>query len=551
MTYSIDQASDLLDPAFYAGDASDGTGTWGRMAFFPRASNDGTTVAFWGVNTELWRAAIFLVDIGNPSGWRRLTDYLPSFSVVPIYWTPDNRFLITANGPSRSFRVPIAEGIQSFADYGAMLGTYLEDVSISRMSTANWVLTRDASSGTGIAAVPVLPNGSLDTTRGRTIVADLPGLRASWQAISPDGTRATFVDWHPGQPEGAADLGDVYVLNNLDAILAAPKQEGTDYSTLAATAWDDPNIITIENGPLPAYTPQFFENTSLLLFCEDFNNIYRSDNFFLSVLAGDWDVVVRNSDGAGSNVRIDAPEQQAAAVPTPGGTRLVFNRLFEDAAAFFGSVEHAMIGRFTVSTDVADAVTVIDEAENIVETTEAVQASDSSETVVDIPPETTIDFPNDAPQQIQISTPTDPATQPQLPFGVEGIPVIREFGPAGTTFDKPITITITYTDAEIDGFDEAALRVFLYDPDTQKYTREVTTITDRDLANNSISFTVDHFSRFGLGSTSNDMPLRVALATTLALAIAAILCLTRHSRMTDPAADAMACAFQPRWPRRP
>ena len=44
------------------------------------------------------------------------------------------------------------------------------------------------------------------------------------------------------------------------------------------------------------------------------------------------------------------------------------------------------------------------------------------------------------------------------------------------------------------------MRVFLYNDGTGKYDIEVTTIVARDLDNNTISFTTDHFSKFGVGS---------------------------------------------------
>jgi hypothetical protein len=125
--------------------------------------------------------------------------------------------------------------------------------------------------------------------------------------------------------------------------------------------------------------------------------------------------------------------------------------------------------------------------------------------VVEVPSGTTIDFPVGEEQEIQIWTPIDPATEPELPGGVNKIPVIREFGPEGTTFSSPITVTITYTDAQVAGLDEANLRVFRYNPVTGKYNIPVTTIVDRDLENNTISFTVTSFSKYGLaGSTDTD-----------------------------------------------
>jgi hypothetical protein len=145
-------------------------------------------------------------------------------------------------------------------------------------------------------------------------------------------------------------------------------------------------------------------------------------------------------------------------------------------------------------------MTGTDQGNNDILTTTDQTASDASGTVVEVPSGTTIDYPASEPQTIQISTPIDPATEPELPAGVEAIPVIREFGPDGTQFSPPITVTISYTDAEVAGLDEANLRVVLFNEVSGMYDIEITTIVDRDLVNNTISFTVDSFSKYGLGT---------------------------------------------------
>jgi len=490
VTYELGPATDLLDAAFYAGEASDGSDVAGRWALFPRASNDGTIVAFSAMNIAAYQIALFLVDLGDPSSWRRLTDDLP-FTAIPVYWTPDDLHLIW-----HRYLVPLATG--ELQDYEAMMDSHIEDTSVSRMATGNWIMTRDEDY---ILAAPILSDGRPDEItqplREKTIVAQLPGLRAAFPHIARDTSMAAFYDWHPNQPEPAADLGDVYVIDNLDAILAAPKVPGTDRSTLAPTTWGDPNLIPIETGENTSAVPVFSEDLELLFYSTDFKNVFRYDDFIATVHAGDWDIVVRNADGSGSDYRIVAAENQSSAVPTPGGMRVLFLREQEDAPDWF--VIHAMVSTLTVHTDVTGDV-VGDPADNDILTTTDQDASDSSGTTVDVPSGTTVDFPVGEPQEILIETPIGPVEEAELPPDVDAIPVVRDFGPEGTQFAPPISVTITYTDEEVAGVDEATLRVFQYNGVSGVYDIEVTTITGRNLENNTITFSVDHFSSFGLAA---------------------------------------------------
>ncbi len=182
-------------------------------------------------------------------------------------------------------------------------------------------------------------------------------------------------------------------------------------------------------------------------------------------------------------------------------------------------IEHLMITTLEIVTPVL-AEPVGDPEDNTVVAIVDQEVSDGSGTVVEVPEDTTITFPPEAPQEIQIETPISPASEPEIPAGVEGIPVIREFGPDGTAFDPPIVITITYTDAEIGDADESMLRVFLYNEVSGIYDIEVADpglplpepppsppyITARDIENNEISFVVDHFSTYGIATVTDVVP---------------------------------------------
>ncbi len=113
-------------------------------------------------------------------------------------------------------------------------------------------------------------------------------------------------------------------------------------------------------------------------------------------------------------------------------------------------------------------------------------------------------------------------SEAQLPPGVAGIPVVRDFGPDGTQFAPPIAITITYTDAEVAGLDEASVTPYLYNSLSDAFDTPVPEgdIVSRDLDNNRITFLVDHFSQFGLGfEGAFPAPIETESVAILALAL--------------------------------
>lgn len=75
-----------------------------------------------------------------------------------------------------------------------------------------------------------------------------------------------------------------------------------------------------------------------------------------------------------------------------------------------------------------------------------------------------------------------------------------DFGPDGLTFSSPISFTITYTDAEVDGLDETQLGVWLFDSQTQEWTPAQ--VISRDIAANTLTVGVPHFSLAAVGDLS-------------------------------------------------
>ncbi|HUW61763.1 MAG TPA: C45 family autoproteolytic acyltransferase/hydrolase [Candidatus Bathyarchaeia archaeon] len=486
--YSLGTPTDLLDAEFYAGEPVDGSNVAGREAFWGRTSNDGETVAFFAINRDTRDLAVFLVDVGDPDSWRRLTVDLPVTPSAPIYWTPDDLYLIVGN-----YRVALADG-QLLPH--SIHGYTTNDSSITKLPTDNWLISYAPSgmANADLVALPIWSDGQADPARQPVILTNLlsSGIRCDWPFIAADGSKIAFVHYAGGEP-GWADFGDIYVLKNVPSIIAAPKVPDTLLSSMAPSSLINSNIIPIHTTESDNFThiPSFSQDLSLVFFTEDRNNVHRDQDFFNTIVQADFDIVIANADGSGEEVRFAQPGNQIIAGVTPGGTRVLY-------MADVAGAMHLYITTLDIATTVVGAPYGAP-ANNDVITTSPQQATDASGTVVDIPTGVTIDFPPGEPQQIQITTPVELTEIPVLP-GVEAIPVVREFGPDGTNFDPPITVTISYTDAEVEGFDEINLKVFTYNSVSGIYDIEVTTITNRDLVNNTISFTVAHFSKFGLAA---------------------------------------------------
>jgi hypothetical protein len=494
VSYRFGDPVETLAPSFYAGQAEDGSDIGGRQAFFGQTSHDGKRIVFWAVNTATQQSGFFLVDVGDPTSFRRVTADYPNSPSAPVYWTPDDSAFLV--GPYRVAIPPVGSisGIEMMNNHGYLYN----DTSITALPENNWAFALfRVSGGDKIMALPILPDGSGDPSREPVQVTDFPPdtINPDWPCISPDGTTLTFADYHGfAGPEGP-DAADVYVLKNIPQILAAPLKPGTNISSLAPTSASDSNVVAImtSESSLFAHIPTFSQDKSLVIYAQDYNNIFQNSRFFSTFPYSDMDIMISNSDGSGGDYRLEQPGNQGFPSSTAGGIRIVFV-----SAAPSGAM-HLFMSSIEVVTQVAGTSL----PNNDVVTTAPQEATDGSGTTVTVPADTTIDFPDGAPQEIQVLTPVNPVEPVQLPPDVVAIPVLRDFGPDGTQFNPAITVTISYTDAEVEGLDENALRVFRFNPATQLYDDEVTTGIVRDTVNNRISFSVDHFSTYGLAAVAD------------------------------------------------
>jgi hypothetical protein len=71
----------------------------------------------------------------------------------------------------------------------------------------------------------------------------------------------------------------------------------------------------------------------------------------------------------------------------------------------------------------------------------------------------------------------------------------NEFGTDGLVFDKPITVTMSYRDADLSGVDESTIRIGWYNVAAGEWD-DMT--CDIDLVNKTVTAKLTHFSAYGL-----------------------------------------------------
>jgi len=104
----------------------------------------------------------------------------------------------------------------------------------------------------------------------------------------------------------------------------------------------------------------------------------------------------------------------------------------------------------------------------------------------------------EAPMEITVAEVVAP---PADSDGMSSVGSVVDFGPGGTIFESPATITIPYTEANMNvaGInDEATLRIYYYNLGTAEW--EIVSGSSVDTSNNTVSVGTGHFSMYVVGS---------------------------------------------------
>lgn len=544
-SYNLVDDTALLDDAFYAGEASDGSDVSGRLVLFFNPSNDGTMVALGAINIATLQEGLFIVDVGKPSSWRRVTPDGAIHSGNPA-WTPDDSHIYW-----NADRINVdTEAVET----SVFLHGYLVwQATMSRLPIDNWLVSHINSGGNqqDLALLPILNDGSEDTGRNPVIVTNFtfdsdPDLFPSFPSLNRDATSLTFAYRTEQFPvDFVPDLSDVYAIEDLRTIMNASKLMGTDISSLAPTLLTSPSLTEIRVGESAnfAHCMRYSEDSQLILYCEDFNNTFN-DDYFLSILTADFDVMLSLADGSGTDIRIAKVGNQSSTKPFPGGLRLLYL-----------NVSKVFLTTLKITNNIAADVSGLPEGETeatigggqvplpFVLTDSAVQMQtnvifgDGSGASVNLADETVINFPAGS-GSTSITTST-PLFLSGGGLGVSKAIAPREFGPDDTEFFPPLEITLTYTDEDVRDMDESILFPIIFNETFGVYTDIVPEedIVFRDEVNNSITFTIDHFSTYALtDSAAVGLPVTtwwIRLSAALAVIAIGVFVLSRRSRKND------------------
>jgi len=551
VTYSLGADSDLLDADFYDGPDNIAGNADDLVVMNVGVSNSGTEATLWGVNIATFTQSLFRVQIGDPSSWEQLTtgdgaDY------DQMVYSPDDSSVFFAN--EQYVFATQQRTIVNIAGYS------IGEPTVTNTAGSNWLVGEIAGvldpDDSQIIFLPILPNGQEDTGRSPVIVTAFPFTRApgvqnpivqAW--VSGDGTKVAFQLWDSSTNP---DVSDIYLLQNVDQIIASGKQPSTDIAVDAPTTLADPNVVEIFATQSTNFVsvPSISQDGDLVFFNQDLNNAFDFENFFPSLAAGNWDVMLANIDGSG-DVQFAIAGNQAVVKPFPTGSRLTYVK------SVGGPIDlHAFATTLTATNDLDNESDPLPDGgttavingnpeplpftltDSAVQITTPVTVEDSSGTEIVLPDDQVINFPDGSGATgITIVTPIDPVGAIQLPDPATSIPVIRDFGPDGTYFYPPITVTISYTDAEVANIvDEASMIPYLYNAGLDEFEPLESQFLPSvvvDTVNNTLSFQTDHFSTYGIGGERSmpapQRPWAVAL-TTVALALMSLITLGAKMR---------------------
>lgn len=534
VTYSLGAESELLDAAFYTGQAGDGSNVAGRGVLNIGVNNAGTKALLWGINLDTEQQGLFMVDVGEPSSWRRVSPDR-AFAFDRIVWCPDDVHAFVG------FNKIFDTSTNTLDDNARVGGVSFYFTHVRRADGFAWA-TAARSAGNGeVTIFSINADGTWDPNHQVGVLTDFPVAPTElifFGAMSPDLDSIVFtIEDFSGNPE----VSNVYLLSGVADIIAGNQPEPVLLS--------DPRITEVRASSTPNYVSAsaFSADGSLVFMSEDYLNAMDSTDLLGSLANADFDINIAAPDGSGF-ARFAEPGGQGGVLPFASGGRI----------HYINEAWHVVVSTLAAQSDITAETTALPEGgttaviggnnvglpftltDSAVQATTDVTVSDASGTTIELPTDQVINFPDGtATPEISIFTPIDPVTYNELPDPATQIPVIRTFGPAGTQFYPPISITISYSNAEVQGiFDETQMIPYLYNTTTQEFEALdepflSTVVVDPDA--NTLTFETDHFSTYGIGFSATVAPQRpwAVYGLVVVMAMAGIGLLRLRSRETE------------------
>jgi len=456
--------------------------------YFPKWSSDGRRIAYIVRHKVTGATDVYITNLDKPPSDPQHTIQITQPGEIPddwniVAWSPDDSIVMYgADTPlgSRIVRKSSSGDGMYFDPLPIPPGGLNLDLHATCLPTGNRLIM---GRGDCLYVYEITPAAGVISGPRLVYVPDWSE-DPRFAQFSADGTKVVFNI----RPYGDPKQGDLYVLD-VESVLTGllPVPYGIADGLATSAIWPVENRINY------AQCPSFTNDAEMVFWSEDVNREFIEPAQPSTFPGTNFDVMVGSSDGIGVPQQLLFRIDDAQIHTSPGGLRMSYTR------------DWALYAVTLVATQQAEGN--YDPVENTVTTLVEQVMEDGSGTELAIPPDVVIDFPEGAATEITMESPVSPIEDPVLPPGVDAVPVIRTFGPSGTEFTDPVTglptpipVTITYTDAQIAGMVESQLHVYMYDEIANAFVQvNDSDIILRDFDGNSITFTITHFSTYGLG----------------------------------------------------
>jgi len=461
----------------------------GRKAVsFPRWSHDGSMIAYIEHYMYDWPGEVKVVrldDLDHP--WvisQEFDNILPMF---PVAWAPDNRHVLfmvadvekRGNGwdwpaPYRIKIAPINPGegfVQDFDspfyDIPLKLPLPIGKTISPQLRKLPWGDALLCANWGNIGYIPVEEDGQSVATSPGLFLTDFNPREVFvvGSAWSPSGSMIIFMAVRDLQVKPV----NVYILYDVEDILDgfAPPPESLD----------DPRIKPIDPSENPQYAGGFSFDESLVFFQEDVSGVWRGE-YPTDFTDTDFDLFYGNALPGEPTMatQIHLPGSQMFLRPSPEGNRIAYCDLKR-------SKNELKIVSFDIEADIdmdLGGVLIDNSGTNLIVPPGALEENFS----------------------VKISTPFDIGEEAEIPEGESHFFAMRLLDAKGLEnpkFIEPMTLTIRYTDDEVEGLDEGMLEIYYYDesdPDNPVWVSLGGTV---DPEYNEITVEIQHFSKFSIG----------------------------------------------------
>lgn len=465
--------------------------TPGYEASFPIWSHDGSMIAFIELSMYSWHARVRVARLDDlENSWDISQEYDTVLPFFPIAWTPDDRHVLFMvadhidhnkwgmqwwwSGPYHVKIAPIdpSEGPvldfdSPFSDIPLFLPLPVGKTISPVVENLPWGDAMLCGNWGNLAYIPIEPDGqSVANARGWFLTDFNPReffiMGGTWSASGS----MIFLT-------AAEDLD----FDNLNAYILYDVEDILDGFMPPPRSPTDPRLKKVAPSPNPQLHSNFSYDESLVFFQEDVNDQWRAIDP-TNMYSCDFDLFYADArpDQPSRYTQIHLPGNQLFMRLSPEGNRLAYYDYGRE--------------RYELKVTCLDSETDMDMDLGGV-------LIDNSGTSLIAPPGALEENFN-----VKISTPfliEDEAEPTEGGNTFFAMRLLDAQGLENPKFVEPMTLTIRYTDEEVEGLDEGMLEIYHYDESNPEKPVWMPLGGTVDPENNEITVEIRHFSKFSVG----------------------------------------------------